>query len=108
MQNSPLQQSLERVSKELGIDIEIPFILDLPCGRIEAEALLRHFRYECGIVINVNSRELGDLHKHLADFGYGAVTLPEPACDGEYDKEKWMMLCREWGWRGKNDPPDWY
>ena len=108
MRNSQLQQSLRRASKELSIDIEIPFILDLPCGRIEAEALVKHFKYECGIVINVNFTELGDLYKHLADFGYGAITLLAPTCDGEYDTVKWMKLCKEWGWTGKKDPPDWY
>ena len=108
LQNSQLQQSLKRASKELGINTEIPFILDLPCGRIEAEALVKDFGYECGVVININTRELGDLYKHLADFGYGATTLSELANNSEYDSGKWMMLCREWGWRGKENPPDWY
>ena len=108
MQNSQLQQSLKRASKELGIDIEIPFILDLPCGRIEAEALVKDFGYERGVVININTRETGDLHKHLADFGYGAATLSELAKDSEYDSVKWIMLCRKWGWNGENNPPDWY
>jgi hypothetical protein len=108
LQNSQLQQSLKRASKELGIDIEIPFILDLPCGHIEAEALVKDFGYERGVVININTRELGDLYKHLTDFGYGAATLFELAKDSEYDSAKWIMLCRKWGWSGKNNPPDWY
>jgi len=108
LQNSQLQQSLKRASKELGIDTEIPFSLDLPCGRIEAEALVKDFGYECGVVININTGELGDLYKHLADFGYGAITLSEPAYGSEYNSTKWMMLCREWGWKGKENPPDWY
>jgi len=108
LQGSHLQQSLKHISKELGIDIEVPFILDLPCGRIEAEALVKDFGYESGVVININTRELGDLYKHLADFGYGVATLSDSACGGEYDSAKWIMLCREWGWRGKKGPPDWY
>lgn len=108
LQNSQLQLSLERASKELGIGIEVPFILDLPCGRVEAEALVKDFGYESGVVININTMELGDLYKHLADFGYGAATLSSSASGGEYDSAKWIMLCREWGWRGEKDPPDWY
>jgi len=113
LQSSQLQQSLKRASKELGraskelgIDIEIPFILDLPCGRIEAEALVKGFGYERGVVINI--RGLGGLHKHLADFGYGAATLSELANDDSYDSAKWIMRCRAWGWSGENNPPDWY
>ncbi len=108
LQNSPLQQSLKLASKELGIDTEIPFTLDLPCGRIEAEALVRDFGYECGVVINTNTEEAGDLHKHLADFGYGTATISKPAYDGEYNATKWMLLCRRWGWQGKENPPAWY
>ncbi len=108
MRNSQLQQSLKHAAQELGLDTEIPFSLDLPCGRIEAEALVKDFGYECGVVINMNTSELGKLHKHLADFGYGTATLSEPAGDGEYDATKWMMLCRKWGWKGKSNPPDWY
>ncbi len=108
MQGSQLQQSLKCASRKLGIDTEIPFTLDLPCGRIEAEALVKDFGYECGMVINMNTRELGGLYKHLADFGYGVTTLPEPGHHDEYDSAKWMMLCREWGWRGNETPPDWY
>ena len=108
LQSSQLQQSLKRASIELGINIEIPFILDLPCGRIEAEALVKDFGYERGVVINMNTRELGDLHKHLADFGYGATTLAEPVCDSGKESTNWMMLCRKWGWKGKENPPDWY
>ena len=108
MPHSQLQQSLKRASTELGIDIEIPFILDLPCGRIEAEALVKDFGYERGIVININTTELGDLHKHLADFGYGAATLSELTNGDSYDSAKWIMLCRKWGWSGETNPPDWY
>lgn len=93
---------------ELGLDTEIPFSLDLPCGCIEAEALVKDFGYECGVVINMNTKELGGIYKHLADFGYGVATLTEPTHDGEYDSAKWKMLCKEWGWRGKKDPPGWY
>lgn len=85
MKNSRLQQSLTLASKKLGIDTEIPFVLDLPCGRIEAEALVKDFGYECGVVINMNTGELGDLYKHLTDFGYGAATLSEPTSGDEYD-----------------------
>jgi len=108
LQNTELQQSLKRASKKLGINAEIPFILDLPCGRIEAEALVKDFGFESGVVINVNTTELGDIYRHLADFGYGAATLAGPAYDGEYDSSKWIKLCKEWGWKGKKDPPDWY
>lgn len=108
MKNSRLQQSLKRASKKLGIDIEIPFVLDLPCGRIEAEALVKDFGYERGVVINMNTGELGNLYKHLAEFGYGTAPLPEPTYDDEHDSEKWIMRCRKWGWKRKRNPPDWY
>ncbi|HEC11880.1 MAG TPA: hypothetical protein ENI80_01285 [Acidiferrobacteraceae bacterium] len=108
LQDSQLQQSLKLASRELDLDTKIPFTLDLPCGRIEAEALVKNFGYECGVVINTNTREPEGLYKHLADFGYGAATLSKPTYDGEYDSTKWMLLCRRWGWRGKENPPHWY
>ncbi|HEC28377.1 MAG TPA: hypothetical protein ENI65_02150 [Gammaproteobacteria bacterium] len=106
--NPQLLLSLKRASTDLGIDIETPFSLDLPCGCIEADALVKDFGYECGVVINVNTRETGDLYKHLADFGYGVATLSVSDCDAGYDSTKWKILCREWGWKGKGNPPDWY
>jgi hypothetical protein len=105
---SPLQQSLERAAATLAIDVRIPFVLDLPCGRVEAQALIECFGRETGMLIVADMEQLGGLTRLLPDFGLDYYLWPTQADARRTDPAYWARLLRAWRWTGKGDPPDWY
>lgn len=97
-----LQQVLITIAQQLGLSIETPFVLDLPCGSIHASALLKDFAYPNGILLVAHVNELGGLAKHLNDFGYGFACLPKTISSADF-----KLLCHQWQWTSDSSPPAW-
>jgi hypothetical protein len=102
MTTDSFETALRNAAAELGLALEIPFCLNLPCGSIHAPALLKNFAYPNGLLIVQRPDEIGELGKHLNDFGYGFACIKR-----DQSLEGWRALCRAWGWTGSGAAPNW-
>ena len=73
-----LQAELQRAAHDLGLNIRVPYILDIPPGlRIRALALLPQIGAERGMLIVNSLAELEGMANELVEDGYGYSVLDE-------------------------------
>ncbi len=107
MQPAVLVQAWRMAAKDLGIKIEVPYVLRLNGGEyVHADLLVRDF----GRVLVATQaaeetfRRLGD-QITAAGYGYSVFCGEESA----YDRTQFIQILRDWGWQGATDRrPDWY
>jgi len=103
-----LEQKWRRISKDLGIVIEAPFVVTLPEGRsIIAPVLVKNFGGRSGMIIVEDFSAVRDHTVALWDLGYGYSTLSPPSSD-EYDRDSIVDMLTDWGWSGDEaNRPSW-
>jgi hypothetical protein len=107
MSKSKMQAKWEQARDDLGLDLVIPFDLDLGNDvTIHAELLIRNFGCPNGMII---VREYDVVKKSLAQIDaldYGFSVLDEP--HGPYDRATMIEMLSEWGWTGPMaEAPQW-
>lgn len=108
MYNSWLQRRLRLVAHKLSLDVEIPFTLQLPCGIIEAEALIKGFEFENGILCISSMDQLGGMDDILGEFGYGYICISNSSQCELWTYYDWISLFKNCEWTSEQTPPIWY
>ena len=97
-----LVREWERVARELGLQIEVPFEVKLPSGRvIAAQILLRRFGGPIGILLFTEYEAVRGYGNALADLGYGLSVLSEPSDQEPFDINSSIEVLRDWGGGGR-------
>ena len=104
-----LQSFLQQACQELGLDIVIPFSLNVREGiQIKAQVLLPQLGAANGMIIVNDYEELSGVASELLSMGYGYSILDEPLPSEDYDLESCVEMFSDWGWGNINEgKPDW-
>jgi|ERR1035437_212558 hypothetical protein len=101
-----MQAQWEEARDDLGLDLIIPFDIDLgPDVTIHAELLVKNFGCPNGMIV---VREYDAIKKSLTqidelDYGYSVLDWQDP-----YDRESMVEMLSEWGWTGPtSEAPEW-
>jgi hypothetical protein len=97
------------VSKQLGVEFDIPFTAVLSDGtRIQASARVRNFGAVNGMLLVPSAEALKIGAKQLIAEGYGYCVIDDLGSTGEADLDAAKEMLADWGWSG--DPrlmPSW-
>lgn len=94
----------------LGLQIDIPFVLDLGGDRVvNAAARVRDIGGVNGTLIVRSYDEVQDLCEPLKQAGYGFSVLDEPHPGEEFDLESYREMFLDWGWTADDSQkPAWW
>lgn len=106
MSKSKMQAEWEEARDDLGLDLIIPFDLDLGNDvTIHADLLVKNFGCPNGMIV---VREYAAIKKYLSqidELNYGFSLLEG---QGPYDRESKIEMLSEWGWAGPiAEAPPW-
>ena len=105
------QEFLRRACSELGLQIEVPCVLELrPDCRISAQALLPQLGAENGMIVVRQYDDLCGAADEIVKEGFGYSVLDEPLPGEVYDRDSYMELFLDWGWGNEEtteSKPDW-
>jgi|SRR6185503_5270044 len=106
---TPLQAELQRAGQDLGLEIVVPYNLDVPGGvHIHAIALLPQLGAQKGMIIVSHFEDLQGAAIQLVDDGYGYSVLDDPSPSDVYDLHSYIDMFSEWGWGATSETrPDW-
>ena len=103
-----MQRHLFRSADELGLRIEIGFILTLSDGKtLISEALFPDLSNPRGIMVFSSNDENGhyDLawasRKEIQNLGYGFSSFHSPSDNDVIDIKSYSEMFDEWGWTGE-------
>ena len=96
-------------ARDLGLDVEVPFQLNLPSGEhLSAAVLLRKFGSAKGMALVRKYESVSSLRAELAECGYGFSVMSDPRPGSGYDRATIIEVVRDWGWTGPHgEYPDW-
>lgn len=102
-----MQAHWEQARDDLGLDLIIPFDLDLGTDvTIHAELLVRNFGGGNGTLV---VKEYGAVKNHsaqISELDYGYSVLDES--QDPYDRATMIEMLSEWGWTGPtSEVPQW-
>src|SRR4051812_39718703 len=102
-----LEEEWNAAALDLGLDITIPFLLELRSGKvISARVLLKRFGAIHGMLIVSDERDVIAAHDEITLEGYGFSVLDDSG--DEYSRDDIIDVLREWGWAGdENAKPAW-
>ena len=103
------QEGLARAAEELGLRIQLDFVIKLPSGRqILAPVYFPDLGSPKGMLVSPSREGLGDIRDEFLECGYGASFFDEPSLNEEYDVASYAEMFADWGWGGaKEDRPSW-
>jgi hypothetical protein len=103
-----LTEAWRKASRDLGIEVEIPFTLQLKSGvKIEADVLVMNFGHVNGMFVSPCDIFLGH-DDEIVSAGYGYCEAISPTFP-TYDRNEFIDALNDWGWSGPpNQHPDWY
>ncbi len=88
-----------RAAADLEIEVTVPFELVLADEtRLHADALVRDFGADRGMLIVSSSAEVSRHRKELERLGFGFSTMADPTDD--YGRWDCIAVLRDWGWTG--------
>ena len=99
MYESPLQHSLRQLAATLEFRADIPFAMDLPCGRIEAAARILDCQPAAGMLLITHAESLGGLDHVVGDLGFGVSRVADHALS----RDECLQLLHDWGWQQPDD-----
>ena len=105
-----MQEWLYRASHELGLRVEVDYVVKLADGRsLVAKAYFPHLSNPGGILVFDWSDTVdASARRELAATGIGTSTFGAPSPDEKFDIESYRLMFAEWGWTGPNDEkPPW-
>ncbi len=107
--SSQLTELWKIAAGDLGLDVQIPFSLELASGtRVEAHLLLRRFGNINGMLVITDFSAVAHVWREIVDAGYGFSTLSEPRKDDTYDREHFIEMLCDWSWTGpESERPEW-
>jgi hypothetical protein len=105
-ENEKLIRAWEKASKDLGIQIESPFILKTENKEIKYDLLIKNFGSKLGTLI-ITTENMSEFDK--ADkFGFYCSAL-NPFDYENYDRENYIETLTDWGFFGQQEnKPEWY
>ena len=105
-----LQSEWEKAAAQLGLQIELSFVLGLANGEITVPVLLRYFGDRQGMLIVTDWKSFAPFAQEAAELGFGFSCLSEPREEelGEIYSEGIREMLEDWGWTGEGSPPEWY
>lgn len=109
MIKSNLVKEFEIAAKDLGLEIEAPFSLEIEEGIvINIDILLKNFGNREGMLVVNKFEKLSPYANKLVELGYGISTIGEPDSPDEFHRNVFIEMLSEWGWCGpENEKPDW-
>ena len=104
-----LVQYWREAARDLGLDVEAPFVLLLPSGgEVRARLLLRHFGAVHGMLVVTDDEEIWCVRERVVAAGYGFSAMNEPRPGERYKWESFVAMLRDWGWSGPEAArPEW-
>ena len=104
--NEELIEAWKEASKELGIEIETPFFLQMDGRVIKYDLLIKNFGSKNGtLILTTNETNEYEIAEKLG-FYYSALN---PYHYSKYDKELFIDTLTDWGYFGIfENKPDWY
>jgi len=116
MTMTPMQSTLARAAKELGLRIEVGKVVMLPDGaRVEAQVLFPDLGAPRGtLVFDWQTTPDAQIRKAIWEAGFTMSTFGQPRPDEEFDIAGYAAMFSEWCWTGDEaerpswlkDPPD--
>lgn len=98
------------IAKELNLQVEIPYTLNIDGKLIEVNLLLRNFGGIPGTIIVNDYDKIKDYTKKFGSLGFSVFSTPpkfEPLLTAQ-EKEEIIYMLSEWGWTGPEDEkPSW-
>ena len=96
-----LQEELLRACNELGIKIELGFVLSLKKGgELHTVARIPSLGGNDGMLIVKSSNEFWDIWDDPIKKTYGIAVLDEPSNNAEFNLAVCKKMFRDWGWKG--------
>ena len=109
MELTPFQKKWMLEAKKWGLEIEVPFVVEVESVKITVPVLLKEFGAVRGMLLVTNYGQVSDYANQLISLGFGFSCLSEPKQDSPpYDDEAMMEMLADWGWSGSESPPSWY
>ncbi len=105
-----LQEFLMRAAKELGIKINVGYVVMLSDGRsLVSQALVRDLGGPKGtLIFCCPDRITDDIRGDLVAQGFGISTFSEPLSGEIFDIASYSEMFSDWGWVGDEDEkPSW-
>jgi hypothetical protein len=111
-----MQDWLLRAARELGVRIEVNFVVKLPSGReLASQAHFPDFCAPMGLLVFRWEDDLASASEDarmaraaLAEMGYAVSTFDEPSEKETFDIAGYVEMFSEWGWSGAGEQkPDW-
>jgi hypothetical protein len=104
-----LAESLSRACSELGLKIELDFVLQVAAGvSLTTIARIPELGARQGMLIFTSFDEVEPFTERLAELGYGFSVLSERRRDEPFDLESKKEMFRDWGWSGaRRERPKW-
>jgi hypothetical protein len=102
-----MQANWEQASDDLGLELVIPFDLDLGTGVIiHAELLVKNFGGRNGTMIVKKYGAVKNNLEQIQKLGFGFSVLDEPR--DPYDRATMIEMLRDWEWTGpRSQAPKW-
>lgn len=105
-ENDKLIKAWEKASKDLGIQIETPFILKTNNEEIKYDILIKNFGSEIGTLI-ITTDNMCEFDKAKKDGFYCSAL--NPIHYENYNKENYIETLTDWGYFGQQEnKPEWY
>lgn len=104
-----LQEELTRACTQLGLRVELDFVLHMPTGvTLTAAARLPELGAPNGMIVVPRFEDIGNAAESLVASGYGYSVLSEPYPGEPFDLESYIEMFSDWGWaRGTDEKPGW-
>ena len=105
-----LQSAWKNAATQLGLQVEVPFVLCVASGELEVPVLLKDFGDRQGMLIFTNWNAFAPFAEESARMGYGYSCLSEPRVDelGDGYTKGVVGMLEDWGWAGNGSPPEWF
>ncbi len=94
-------------AKDLGLEIEKDYVLELAGERIKANYLVKNFGARRGMLVFHKAETVDGLEKKIIAEGFGYSVMSD-APENAYDRLDLIDVLRDWGWSGTSEKrPDW-
>ena len=103
MSKSKLVEKWEAARDDLGLDIVVPYEVDLGNNvKLQAKLLVRNFGARNGILVFTDMDLVWPHRNELSNLGYGYSVLDEPTdkTNEAYDRDLFIDMLSEWEWTG--------
>jgi len=109
MTPAPLPPAFAAMRADLGVDITVPFELEIDGERLRFDALIRNFGARNGMVIDRDSKVISEHGARLIELGYGYSCFDfESWIASPYDRQSTIETLSDWGWSGPaSERPEW-